>query len=362
MAVQLPPIPNNPITDTFVWRDWFFKVSQLLVQQASIAWSSIDFTGSNLLDIQTRQHNALQAVQGGLSGQYYHLTAAEHAAVAALPTLGTMATQNADSVNITGGTAALDHLRTKGLTGFLYGNDNTSDVTAYTTIPPSAINTQYGAFHFDFSTTLNGAITSSATTITVVSTSGFSSSGAILIENEVITYTGTTSTTFTGCSRGAYGSTAASHSSGAYVNGAQGTTAATATLLQLNTTDLSNGVTLNTSNSQVSVAVAGTYNLQFSVQTFNFDNTPDNFTIWFRKNGTDVANSASIQTTPAIHAGVQGSAIVTVNLFLTLAASDYVQLYWITDGGKSVVVTANPGTSPVHPASPAVIFTVNQIS
>jgi hypothetical protein len=104
MAVNLPPIPNNPITDTFVWRDWFFKVSQLLVQQASIAWSSIDFTGSNLLDIQTRQHNALQSVQGGLSGQYYHLTQAQYNTVAALPTFGTMATQNANNVNITGGT------------------------------------------------------------------------------------------------------------------------------------------------------------------------------------------------------------------------------------------------------------------
>ena len=85
MAVQLPPIPNNPITDVFVWRDWFYKVSQLLVQQASIAWSSIDFTGSNLLDIQTRQHNALQNIQGGIASQYYHLSQAQYNSVAALP-------------------------------------------------------------------------------------------------------------------------------------------------------------------------------------------------------------------------------------------------------------------------------------
>lgn len=86
MAIQLPPIPNNPITDVFVWRDWFFKVSQLLVQQASIAWTSIDFTGSNLQDIQTRQHNALQSIQGGIASQYYHLTAAEYTTLQAFPT------------------------------------------------------------------------------------------------------------------------------------------------------------------------------------------------------------------------------------------------------------------------------------
>jgi hypothetical protein len=87
MAVQLPPIPNNPVTDVFVWRDWFFKVSQLLVQQASIAWTSLDFTGSNLQDIQTRQHNALQSIQGGIASQYYHLTAAEYAIVQAFPVI-----------------------------------------------------------------------------------------------------------------------------------------------------------------------------------------------------------------------------------------------------------------------------------
>lgn len=81
MAIQLPPIPNNPVTDTHVWRDWFFKVSQILVQSAAIAWTSLNFTGSNLLDIQTRQHNALQDMQGGLTNEYYHLTSAQYTAL-----------------------------------------------------------------------------------------------------------------------------------------------------------------------------------------------------------------------------------------------------------------------------------------
>jgi len=59
---------------------------------------------------------------------------------------------------------------------------------------------------------LNGSLNDSATTITVDSTSGFDSSGKIYIENEQITYTGTSSTTFTGCTRGANSTTAASHS------------------------------------------------------------------------------------------------------------------------------------------------------
>ena len=59
---------------------------------------------------------------------------------------------------------------------------------------------------------LNGSLNDSATTITVDSTTGFDSTGTIYIENEQITYTGTSSTTFTGCTRGANSTTAASHS------------------------------------------------------------------------------------------------------------------------------------------------------
>jgi hypothetical protein len=124
MAIQLPPIPNNPITDVFVWRDWFYKVSQALVQEASIAWSSIDFTGSNLQDIQTRQHNALQNIQGGIASQYYHLSLAQYNSLSALTSLPVTVPN--------GGTGATT------LTGYVYGN-GTSAFTASTTIPNTSI-------------------------------------------------------------------------------------------------------------------------------------------------------------------------------------------------------------------------------
>jgi len=67
-------------------------------------------------------------------------------------------------------------------------------------------------------TTTSTTHTDSVTTITVASTSGFDSSGTIHIANEEITYTGTTSTTFTGCTRGANSTTAASITSGVQVS------------------------------------------------------------------------------------------------------------------------------------------------
>ena len=66
-------------------------------------------------------------------------------------------------------------------------------------------------------TTTTTTHTDSVTTITVSSTTGFDSAGTIVIGNETITYTGTTSTTFTGCTRGAASTTAASIASGIIV-------------------------------------------------------------------------------------------------------------------------------------------------
>lgn len=67
--------------------------------------------------------------------------------------------------------------------------------------------------------TLSGSINSSATTVTVVSTASFPSSGAAMIDNEIIFYTAKSSTTLTGVTRGADSTSAAAHSSGAAVRG-----------------------------------------------------------------------------------------------------------------------------------------------
>lgn len=66
-------------------------------------------------------------------------------------------------------------------------------------------------------TTTNGSTTNSATTITVVSAAAFPSTGTVLIDSEQLTYTGKTSTTLTGATRGVNSTSAASHTSGAAV-------------------------------------------------------------------------------------------------------------------------------------------------
>lgn len=276
--------------------------------------------------------------------------------------LGTMAVQDADDVNITEGTIGVSHLQTLGLTGYLYGN-NTSDVTASTTIPLSDIGTYYGAFHYDTYTQLNGGINSNSTDpIVVDSTTGFSNSGYLLIDNEIIQYTGVTATSFTGITRGVAGSQNATHADNSYVTSAQADGANTANVVQLNSTDLSNGVTL-VDNSKITFANAGTYNVQFSAQLSNASNTIDNLVIWYRLNGTNIDSSASLGTVPAKHAGGVGASIMTVNLFITVTAGQYVELMWSSLTGNGVIVSYPPSpSSPLRPGSPAVILTANQIA
>jgi len=71
-----------------------------------------------------------------------------------------------------------------------------------------------------FTSTLSSSINNSVTSLTMASSTSFASSGTVIIGSELITYTGNSGGTLTGLTRGANGTTAASHSSGATVTDA----------------------------------------------------------------------------------------------------------------------------------------------
>ena len=71
-----------------------------------------------------------------------------------------------------------------------------------------------------FTSTLSSGINASVTSLTMASSSSFSSSGTVQIGSELITYTGNSGGTLSGLTRGATGTTAAIHSSGATVTDA----------------------------------------------------------------------------------------------------------------------------------------------
>jgi len=82
------------------------------------------------------------------------------------------------------------------------------------------------------------------------------------------------------------------------------TTANTATLMTLNTTDFANSVSI--SSSQITVATPGIYNLQFSVQFVNTDTAFQDVYIWLRQNGVDITGSTGFVSVPNRHAGTDG--------------------------------------------------------
>lgn len=77
--------------------------------------------------------------------------------------------------------------------------------------------TSSGPFYTSSATTLNGALTATATSITVVSTANYQSSGRIMIDQELINYSSVDATHFLGVTRGVDSSIATTHVSGAPV-------------------------------------------------------------------------------------------------------------------------------------------------
>ena len=223
-----------------------------------------------------------------------------------------------------------------------------------------------GAFYQDGVTTLTTGISNVSTTdIVVDSTADFVlSAGGIIIGTEIITYTGKTATTFTGITRGAYGSTKAAHLAGASITEAQTLASPTvAAPIALFKETSSNGVALDdTDKTKVVFSVDGIYNIQFSIQMVSFDGTIDNVTIWFRQNGVDIPYSAGVATVPAIHGGSPGTAIISWNLVQPVNAGDYIQLLFASETGNTVAATYAGGTSPVHPVSPSIILTATFVS
>ena len=131
------------------------------------------------------------------------------------------------------------------------------------------------------------------------------------------------------------------------------TTINTAKAITFNTTDLSRGVYIGTTTSRVYVDTEGIYNYQLSLQLDKTSGGAAEFYLWFRLNGTDVANSASqirIQ-------GNDAEIFVALNYFFNLAAGDYVEIMF-SSTSLDVQLLAVAAAPPV-PAIPSIILTVS---
>ena len=143
---------------------------------------------------------------------------------------------------------------------------------------------------------------------------------------------------------------------GSFYSTADQTNADTENFITYNNTDLSNGVSI-VSNSRITIANAGIYNIQFSAQLDKTDGGNDYIEIWLKKNGTNIANTSTVVT---LHAQ-DGKSVAAWNWFVNAAAGDYYQIAWYSADANMFLNYIAGGSNPTRPAVPSVILTVNRV-
>jgi len=132
--------------------------------------------------------------------------------------------------------------------------------------------------------------------------------------------------------------------------------------ITFNTTDYSLGASL-VDSTKLKADYAGLYNIQFSVQLVNTTNDTQEVSIWFRKNGSDVAGSNSeFGMAARKSSGTASRGIASLNFFIALQKDDYVQLLWRPSDVGVSIEHFDAQTTPTRPVTPSVIATMSYLS
>jgi hypothetical protein len=135
-----------------------------------------------------------------------------------------------------------------------------------------------------------------------------------------------------------------------------GNTAA-ATAVTFNTDLTGTGISV-VSTTQVTLTAAGTYMFAPSIQLSNSAAVDHDATIWFRKNGTNIANSATILTVPKLADG--GTAVFSLSFFDTVTAGQYIEIMWLPENVAVTIEAIAIGA--IAPAIPSIICPVTRIA
>ena len=483
----LPPPPVNDQPGSFAWLEWYRQLRNYVSTSGSVPWYIINFSGSNITDIASRDHNNLQNVQGGTAGQHYHLTAAQHAALTAgnhndLSGLqgGTsteryhISSSNYDAVsrtswNLTDKTMNIDmggtgvsqqvgleqYMVVKNTTGSSFSsgqvigfagaslgrltgqkyiadgsqpglyfigvctmdvpNGTEGFVTTYgyvrnlntsawavgdilyaspttagsmTNVKPTAPNVVIPVAVVLTSDPTNGTIVVRPQIPMHLSYGAFSSSVSqpiylantpygfyfdnsiatdrVSVQNRVSNITGSISgttltvTAVTGDSiRLPMDLTGSGVSAGTKIIGFGTGSGGTGTYIVNNSQTVASTALTGSRNSKIVCQDSGVYNFNFSLQVTSSSSSSQTLTIWARKNGVDVPNSATKITIAS-----NTSVIVPAWTFtLSMNANDVFEMGWACDDNKVTLTADAAQTTPfVRPAIPSILLTVTQIN
>jgi len=125
--------------------------------------------------------------------------------------------------------------------------------------------------------------------------------------------------------------------------------------LTFDNTQISNGVTIGGTTSRIIVPESGLYQFDATVQLTSGSSSAKNIWVWWKKNGTAIANSARLVTSDVNN----GYIPIALNETVSLAANEYVELAFAADS-TNVTVDSVAATA-FAPAAPAVVLSVTQV-
>lgn len=125
-------------------------------------------------------------------------------------------------------------------------------------------------------------------------------------------------------------------------------------LLTFDNTEISNGVTIGTPTSRIVVPQSGLYQFDATVQITSGSAAAKNIWVWFKKNGTAIANSARLVTADINN----GYIPVALQFTTSLAASDYIEMAFAADSTNVTVDTV--AATAFAPSAPAIVLQVTQ--
>jgi len=112
------------------------------------------------------------------------------------------------------------------------------------------------------------------------------------------------------------------------------------------------------SSTQITFTAAGTYMIAPSFQFANSAAADHDATFWFRKNGTNIANSASIVNVPKAADG--GAALAQMVFYETVTAGQYIEIMWLPENAAVTLDFTAAGA--IAPAIPSVILAAERIA
>jgi hypothetical protein len=129
----------------------------------------------------------------------------------------------------------------------------------------------------------------------------------------------------------------------------------TAYALTFDNTEIAEGISIGSPASRIVVVQSGLYQFDATVQIGSSSSSPKTVWLWFRKNGTDIANTARLVTININN----GYTAVSLAEFFSLAANDYIEIMFAADA--TAITVDNVAATAFAPAAPAVVLAVSQI-